>query len=554
MLEPGFLPPLGLTLADLQASPYLLQIMWVVLILSVSGAILCWWRSEANKWWYTSAFLVCLSSLSIVFLTGGFTSNYYLLLYLALIVTSFKGTVWVCLGFCILSSCLMYFDYGSGLGLLNNIAALTKLLLLPFFAIIAFFVNTALNKPATDYEKLQSERLEQAYSITRHQIAEKEESELQLYDRQRKLYSLLQLFQKLAQQRSEDVIKDNVVDYARAEVKSQVAFVAFNEDGRWDTSRFRGINEIMARTISQKIEAGIFAKVIKNGEYINYTHNTHHFEHSNYRRPFDAPGMSGLALRNLLVMPMQDATGAKPFGVLAVANKLMGDAYDQHDEDFLNLLATEAAITISNMRLYRKLECSYYETILGLAQAIEAKDPYTHGHVSRVEQLSVFLCQAMGVDTATTEIIAKAAILHDVGKISIPDQILLKPGPLTPEEFEVMKTHTINAQPILSNITSLPPQVTEIVVHHHERYDGSGYPHHLKGRAIPLGAQIISVADSFDAMITDRPYRRGLSFEEALKRLEDCRETQFSPYILDKFLQNIVKVKDLSALPHYFDC
>lgn len=205
------------------------------------------------------------------------------------------------------------------------------------------------------------------------------------------------------------------------------------------------------------------------------------------------------------------------------------------------------------MRLYRKLERSYYETILGLAQAIEAKDPYTHGHVSRVEQLSVFLCQAMGVDTATTEIIAKAAILHDVGKISIPDQILLKPGPLTPEEFEVMKTHTINAQPILSNITSLPPQVTEIVVHHHERYDGSGYPHHLKGRAIPLGAQIISVADSFDAMITDRPYRRGLSFEEALKRLEDCRETQFSPYILDKFLQNIVKVKDLSALPHYFD-
>ena len=130
----------------------------------------------------------------------------------------------------------------------------------------------------------------------------------------------------------------------------------------------------------------------------------------------------------------------------------------------------------------------------------------------------------------------------------------MKASALTDEEFEIMKTHTSNARNILNNITSLPASVVEIVVHHHERYDGKGYPDKLQGRAIPLGSQIIAVADSFDAMVTDRPYRRGLSFEEALSRLDRGNGTQFSPYIVEKFLQNIRDVEDINALPHYYDC
>ncbi len=543
---------LGLELFSLLGAHFL-TIMWVLLSISLVGAILCYLRFDNLRLWYASSSLLCLSSFSIVLATGALDSKYFLLLYLALLITSLKGKIWLTLAFCALSSFTTYFISGRGLAIFSDVASLTELTLLPFFTIIAFFVNSAINKPVSELEKRKDERVEEAYAIARHQVAEKEESEIQFFDRQRKLYSLLQLFQKLAKERSSKVVEDSVVYFAREEVKSQVSFVAFNEDGQWRTPRFLGISEVMAKTISQKIEAGIFQKVISTGEIINYKNTQYHTQGtgSTDKKPFDSNSMS---LRNLLVVPLQDASGNKPFGVLAVANKLLGAQYDKTDTDYLSLLATEAAITLSNMKLYSKLERSYYETILALAQAIEAKDPYTHGHVSRVEQLSVFICKCIGLDPDSTELIAKAAILHDVGKISIPDSILMKPSALTDEEFEIMKTHTSNARNILNNITSLPSSVVEIVVHHHERYDGKGYPDKLQGRAIPLGSQIIAVADSFDAMVTDRPYRRGLSFEEALSRLERGNGTQFSPYIVEKFLQYIRDVEDINALPHYYDC
>lgn len=543
---------LGLELFTLLEAHFL-TIMWVLLAVSLIGAILCYLRFDSLRLWYTCSNILCLSSFSIVLATGALDSKYFLLLYLALLVTSLKGKIWFTLAFCAVSSFTTYFVSGRGLAIFSDVASLTELTLLPFFAIIAFFVNAAINKPISELEKRKDERVEEAYAIARHQVAEKEESEIQFFDRQRKLYSLLQLFQKLSKERSARVVEDSVVYFAREEVKSQVSFVAFNEDGQWRTPHFLGISEVMAKTISRKIEAGIFQKVINNGEIINYKNVQYHTQGpgATEKKPFDSNSM---LLRNLLVVPLQDASGNKPFGVLAVANKLMGDQYDKTDTDYLSLLATEAAITLSNMKLYSKLERSYYETILALAQAIEAKDPYTHGHVSRVEQLSVFICKCIGLDQNSTELIAKAAILHDVGKISIPDDILMKDSALTDEEFEIMKTHTSNARNILNNITSLPSSVIDIVVHHHERYDGNGYPDKLKGRAIPLGSQIIAVADSFDAMVTDRPYRRGLSFEEAFSRLDRGNGTQFSPYIVEKFLQNIKDVKDINALPHYYDC
>ncbi|MGM9999225.1 MAG: GAF and HD-GYP domain-containing protein [Candidatus Bruticola sp.] len=542
---------LGLDLSYFQI--YFMPSMWIILAVSLIGSILCYLRSDNLKLWYTLSLLLCISSFCIVLNTGSLDSKYFLLLYLALLITSLKGKIWPCLVFCAVSSFTTYFVSGKGLSIFDDIGSLTELTLLPFFTVVAFFINAAINKPISEMEKRKDERVEEAYAIARHQVAQKEESEIQFFDRQRKLYSLLQLFQKLSSERSAKVVEDGVVYFAREEVKSQVSFVAFNEDGKWRTPNFLGISEVMARTISQKIEAGIFSKVISTGEIINYKNVQYHTQGigATEKKPFDSNSMS---LRNILVVPLQDASGHKPFGVLAVANKLMGDQYDKNDIDYLKLLATEAAITLSNMKLYSKLERSYYETILALAQAIEAKDPYTHGHVSRVEQLSVFICKCIGLDQESTELIAKAAILHDVGKISIPDHILMKPDALTDEEFEIMKTHTSNARNILNNITSLPAQVIDMVVHHHERYDGKGYPDGLQGRAIPLGSQIIAIADSFDAMITDRPYRKGLSIEEALSRLERGNGTQFSPYMVEKFLQNIEKVDDLDSLPHYFDC
>ena len=530
--------------------PYFLTVMWCLFAVGIAGNLLGYWKDLNLKLWYFCSFLMCASSLLIVLDTGGIDSSYFLLIYLSLILSSLKGSVWFSLTFCILSSMTVYIFSGRWLAIFTEIASLTKILLFPFFAVVSFFVNNAINKPVEDTERKQNERVEEAYAIARNQVQQKEERELQFFDRNRKLYSLLQLFQKLSVENSRQVIEDGVVYFAREEIKSQISFIAFNTDGRWETPKFLGINEIVANTISKKIQAGIFNKVIKNDEPLNYTATHYHTQGKPEVKPFDSVG---IALHNILVVPVKDATGRPPFGILAVSNKLMADKYDRDDIDYLTLLGTQAGITISNMNLYKKLERSYYETILALAQSIEAKDNYTKGHVSRVEQLSVFLCKCLNADANLTDLVAKAAILHDVGKISIPDHILLKPSPLNDEEFEIMKTHTVNARDILNNITSLPAEVTNIVVHHHERYDGKGYPDHLRGAAIPLGAQIIGVTDAYDSMTTDRPYRRALSREEALKRLQEGSGTQFSPYIVDKFVDNIGKVKDIEALPHYFE-
>lgn len=542
--------PAKVTFAAIQSSPYFLRAMWIIWAVSVAGTLFSYLRNSTRRVWNICAVSLCFSSFNIVLATGGLDSLYFLLLYVAMILCSLKGTYHINLFFCVISTVAVYLTSGTGLRTFTDIGYLTKLILLPFFAIVSFFVNSAITKPMSDTEKQKDERVEEAYAIARNQVAEKEESENLYFDRQRKLYSLMQLFHKLSKERSAKVIEENVVYFAREEVKSQIAFIAFSENGKWKTPRFLGINEVMAQNISTRIEAGVFNKVLNTGEIINFSNVKYHTQTRSERQPFDSTIM---AMRNLLVVPLQDASGGKPFGVLAVANKLMGSKYDKQDEDYLSLLATEAAITIRNLTLYEKLNRSYYETILALAQSIEAKDSYTHGHVSRVEQLSFFICRCIGLDDSTTELVAKAAILHDVGKISIPDSILMKNSSLTKEEFEVMKTHTSNARLILNNITSLPPEVTDIVVHHHERYDGCGYPDGLKGQAIPLGSQIISIADSFDAMTTTRPYRKALSVQEAFKRLEDNSGTQFSPYILDKFLLNVKKVKNLADLPHYFE-
>ncbi|CAN0459812.1 unnamed protein product, partial [Phaeothamnion confervicola] len=171
-----------------------------------------------------------------------------------------------------------------------------------------------------------------------------------------------------------------------------------------------------------------------------------------------------------------------------------------------------------------------------LAQATEAKAPYTHSHVARVRDYSVKLARSMGLPPEFVRDVDTAAILHDVGKISTPDHILMKPGALTDEEFEIMKQHAANSVKILRDISSVSPSIQKMVLHHHERWDGKGYPSAIRGQEIPLGAQIIAVADCYDAMTSDRPYRKGFTPAEALKRMEQGAGTQFNMEVLCYFL------------------
>lgn len=184
-----------------------------------------------------------------------------------------------------------------------------------------------------------------------------------------------------------------------------------------------------------------------------------------------------------------------------------------------------------------QLDSLYMSTIETLAMAIDAKDQITHGHIRRVQHYATALAKTMGVnDAAQLRAIEAASLLHDTGKLAVPEYILNKPGPLTPAEFEKMKLHASVGADILSAI-DFPYPVVPIVRHHHENWDGSGYPDGLRGSQIPIGARILSVVDCFDALTSDRPYRPRLSDSEAINILVERRSKMYDPLVVDTFLE-----------------
>jgi len=189
----------------------------------------------------------------------------------------------------------------------------------------------------------------------------------------------------------------------------------------------------------------------------------------------------------------------------------------------------------------------FHFTVEKLAQAVALRDSYTGDHSQRVTQFALLLGRQLGLSADDLEVMRYATPLHDIGKIGIADNILRKPGPLTPEEFAIMKTHTTQGARILEHVPDLHLALP-IVRSHHERWDGHGYPDGLAGEDIPLLARVIAVADSFDAMAFDTPYRRALTVEEAFAELENQQGRQYDPAIVRAFLQSrTIMVEQMEA-------
>lgn len=186
--------------------------------------------------------------------------------------------------------------------------------------------------------------------------------------------------------------------------------------------------------------------------------------------------------------------------------------------------------------VHRRLRKSNMETAMALAETIEAKDRYTQGHCMRVRTLCIAIAQKLGLPADRTEHLEHAALLHDIGKIGIPERVLNKPDNLTEEEVAIMRSHPVIGEQILSKVEFFRPCV-QAVRQHHERWDGKGYPDGLAGEAIDLLAQIITVADSFDAMAVSRPYRKALAFDAAVETIRSGSGRQFSPRIVQVFLE-----------------
>jgi len=238
--------------------------------------------------------------------------------------------------------------------------------------------------------------------------------------------------------------------------------------------------------------------------------------------------------RNLICAPVK--VKEKVVGVLEAINKQGEEDFNGEDLSLLISLADQVAIALDNARLYQELEEMFFQTAESLATAIEKRDPYTGGHTKRVTSYSLAIAKYLPLSLAERKCLRIASVLHDIGKIGIEDQILRKPERLSPEEFNTIKHHSDMGAEIIEHIRSLR-EIVPGVKYHHEQLNGSGYPHGLKGKDIPMLARIVSVADTYDAMTTDRPYRKALEKEVAVEELRKYAGTQFDKEVVEAFIQ-----------------
>ncbi|MEW6278425.1 MAG: HD domain-containing phosphohydrolase, partial [Candidatus Eremiobacterota bacterium] len=392
------------------------------------------------------------------------------------------------------------------------------------------------------------EALDLAQEKSRTLAREKDQQARELYEQRGRLNTLMEVARTLSMVRRPEELLERIVKSAREQMNVSVAVVMLRRDEELVVAKSAGLSAPTLRHLRTRVGEGLFGALAQEGRAFSFSRQDGMESLEPYgltpevRELFttvdDRIGYDGSVRErfvNLLAVPLLTPAEKSPFGLLVVANRLTGDRFQLDDQGYLSILATGAAISLSNARLLAEVETSYRETIVALAQAIEAKDPYTNEHVLRVASYSERIARSLGLPDEQVEQIYKAAILHDVGKISTPDRILSKAGPLSDDEFETMKAHAPRGSEILAKIRSLPKEVLLMVRHHHERWDGKGYPDGIERDQIPLGAQIIAVADCYDAMTSDRVYRKAFQHEDALRRMENGYGTQFSPQVLLAF-------------------
>ena len=255
------------------------------------------------------------------------------------------------------------------------------------------------------------------------------------------------------------------------------------------------------------------------------------------------------SVQSFLAIPL--IVRKQTIGILYLYNKLASKTspFAEFTDEELRLISSfthQIAVAIENHRLYTDIHGIFLDYIKSIASALDARDAYTHGHSQRVAELSIRIGKELGLSEGELKFLELSATIHDIGKIGVDENVLNKPGRLTAEEFLEVKSHAAKGSKILepmSRLRALMPGVR----HHHERHDGKGYPDGLKGDEIHLVAKIISIADTFDAMTTNRVYRKRLSMEAAVNEIEKGAGTQFDPKLALAFVKNSKKIADTQA-------
>lgn len=356
----------------------------------------------------------------------------------------------------------------------------------------------------------------------------------ELENKVQELLSLLEAFKQLNSNiEMQEVFQNILLQTIRViGAKAGTLWVVNRETEEIEASAVHGPNASAILNIKMKKNEGIVGKVISTG--------TPHFIENVALDPAWAKRVdqtSGFVTHSMITVPLIAKKTA--IGAFQLLNKKNEAFFSEEDVNLSLAMANQSALALHNSQMYDELYRMFMSVIRTLATVLDARDPYTAGHSERVATYSVWIAKRMGIDHRQCEELYKAALLHDIGKIGVSDEILRKPGRLTQEEFDEMKKHPEIGANILSKMepAGVMQDAIQTARSHHERLNGSGYPDQLSGQAIPLFARIVGVADTFDAMTTVRPYSNGRTFLEGAEELIRCKNTLYDAQIVDAFTE-----------------
>jgi putative nucleotidyltransferase with HDIG domain len=362
-----------------------------------------------------------------------------------------------------------------------------------------------------------------------------ERHRLQERIRARILSPLFEVSQGLLQEIQLKDLLDQVVQIAKREISADTVSIMLVEKGgdELTIAASSGLSEEVVQRTRKRMGEPLAGMVAERGEPLILMRG----------EPVDPSLHASLtndAIAHSLCLPM--TYKQKVVGVMNVNRHNGKGAFHQSDIELLSVLGRQAAVAVENVRLFdelqyktKELRVAHFDTIKALAEALETKDISTRHHSDRTVEYALAVARALGLPDQEQEYIRYAAILHDIGKIGIPEDVLNKPARLTTEEYEVMKTHPVKGAQILQQIKFLQP-VVPMVLHDHERFDGTGYPDGLSGEEIPIGSRIVAVVDAYDAMTSDRIYRKAPGHAHAVEELRRRAGTQFDPRIVETFV------------------
>ncbi len=368
---------------------------------------------------------------------------------------------------------------------------------------------------------------DKSVGATDHRTTQKR---LQYLDEQnRALVSIQDKLERLSDFRSDMILSHDIPEILQSGiakfqelVKTEACSVFLVDENGFEFRHEISIPEHFAQLMEKELDAQIMSGTF--GWIINSGHPA--------CVPTEIFGKGDHRKLSVMIAPLSNKE--RTLGAVSIVFEQDEDFIRQQTLKLLYILSSFFSLSLENAYLFEDLKKSYFDTIRAVANSVEARDAYTRGHSNRVAEISKIIAAEMGWGRRDLEMIDWGGVLHDLGKVGISDSILNKPGKLTDEEFAIMKSHPSIGAQIIGGIAFLEP-LMPYIAQHHERYDGRGYPAGFKGEEIAIQGRLLAIADTYDAMTSDRPYRKGLAAQIAYDEILKCTGTQFDPVLVRAF-------------------